>query len=71
MFLCTVYVLCLTEEDFGMLMLSVIANVHMCGQKGGKGMVEPGKGSKNGAVDSEHVTSKDRSSLSHTKSHHS
>jgi hypothetical protein len=71
MFLCTVYVLCLTEEDFGMLMLSVIANVHMCGQKGGKGNGGARQGGKKRAVVSEHGTSKDRSSLPHTKSHHS
>jgi hypothetical protein len=40
---------CLTEEDSGMLLLSVAINFLMCGPEGGKGS----KGDKNGTVDSE------------------
>jgi hypothetical protein len=51
--------MCLTEKDLGMPMLSVVVNVHMCGQERGKrGQWELGKGTKNGAGDSEHETRK-------------
>ncbi len=52
-----------------MLMLSVVVIVHMCGREGAKR--GPSKGTKNGAVDSEHGASKGGSLLLRTKSHHS
>ncbi len=47
--------LCPTEEDLGMLMSSVVVNVHMCGREEGKRGL--GKGTRNGPVDSEHGAS--------------
>jgi hypothetical protein len=56
--------LCLTQEDSGMLMSSVVVNVHKCGWEGGKkGAVRLGKGTKNGAVDSKRGACKCGSSL--------
>jgi hypothetical protein len=44
----------------------------MCGGEGEKkGTWGQGKRAKNGAVDSEHGTNKDKSLLHHIKSHHS
>jgi hypothetical protein len=63
--------MCPTAEDSGMLMSSVVINVHMCWQDGGKrgqwGLI---KGTKNEAVDFEHGASKTESSQLRTNSHH-
>jgi hypothetical protein len=65
-------VLCPMEEDLGMFMWSVVVGVHLCGREGEKkGKCELSKGTKNGAVDSEHEASKGRDSQLCTKSRHS
>jgi hypothetical protein len=63
--------LCPTDEDLGMLMSSVVVNVHMFGLEGvKKGAMGLSEGTKNGAVDSTHGASKDIGLQLCTKSHH-
>jgi hypothetical protein len=62
--------MCLTEEDSGMLMSSVFIVFTCLGGKGRKkGQGGLCKGTKNGAVDSEHGASKGSGMQLHTKSH--
>jgi hypothetical protein len=55
----------------GMLMSSVVKCSHVWAGRGEKGVMGLDKGTKNGAVDSEHGASIGRGSLLRTKSHQS
>ncbi len=70
-FIATLYVLCPTEEDLGMLKSYVVTNVCICGQEGGKRQAVGARQEGKRAVDSDHEASKGGSSRLPTESHNS